>query len=115
MGYDETKRQRYLSCRSCGFTRREAAELAHVTPRTIRNWRKADPEFKATDEKNVYELYKEQGLENITHAFMRNMKLIKDWEYRLVNKSINNPDEMTEAESKALLDVRGSYTLDKMP
>ncbi len=86
-----------------------------MTPRTIRNWRKADPEFKATDEKNVYELYKEQGLENITHAFMRNFMLIRNWEYRLVNKSLNNPDEMTDAEQKELIDVRGRYTLDQFP
>ena len=114
MDYDETKRQSYLSFRSSGFTRRESARLAKVTERTIRNWRAADPEFKATDERSMYELYKEQGVENLSHSFMRNLKLLREWDYKLVNKSINNPDEMSKAESKALIDVRGSYTPEKM-
>ena len=63
----------------------------------------------------MFELREEQGLENITQAFMRNFMLIRNWEYRLVDKSINNPDEMTKAEHKPLLDVRSSYTLDKFP
>ena len=49
-----------------------------------------------------------------SHGFMRNLKLLREWDSKLVNQSINNPDDMTKAESKALIDVRGSYTPEKM-
>ena len=51
-----------------------AERLRAVWSQSVANFVGAEggTEFKATDKKNMYELYKEQGLENIAHAFMRN-------------------------------------------
>lgn len=32
----------------------------------------------------MYELYKEQGVDNLTHAFLRNIKLFRESDYHLI-------------------------------
>lgn len=109
--FRENKKQSYLSYRMSGFSRKESARFAKVTDRTVRNWLAADPEFRATDERDLLDLHRGHGKDSLAMDFTRNMLLVLGLDHQLITKAAQIPDELTKAERKALITMRATYTV----
>jgi predicted small metal-binding protein len=100
----------WLGFRACGFSVREACNLAEVTEATVRHWRNTDPVFKEWEEKRLPELQHGVASDILRLDFLRNMKLIFKKEFRLFWKALYNWDKLTSDEHRYLRTARSHYT-----
>jgi len=107
---DNPFKHKYLSFRACGFTIREAAQLAGIKEKTVRAWRHLDEEFKELDTTQLKELRENFAEKFIEVEFLRNFRLILKKDYEVIIKSITNPDNLTQHESAYLKQARAHYT-----
>ncbi len=107
---EDSKKSRYLSYRVCGFGVKEAASLTKVGQSTVRSWRCADPKFRELDLSGINELKKKLSSEFINLEFTRNFHLVMQKDLNILLKSVNQPDQLTENETKYLLKLRQFYT-----
>jgi len=107
---DDSRKSKYLGYRVCGFGVREAIALVGVTETTVRNWRKADPQFEVLDLSGINELKKKLGAEFINLEFTRNFHLILQKDFNILFKSVRTPDKLTDRENQYLLKLRQFYT-----
>jgi hypothetical protein len=106
----DNKKVRYLGYRASGFSVREALQLCDgMHEKTLSRWRANDPVF-AEQERNLPELRKTLSAEFVHLEFMRNYRLILQNDYNIVQKSLDTPHEMTNADLQYLLKMRSHYT-----
>jgi hypothetical protein len=108
--YDDSKKSTYLSYRATGFTIRESVEFVGVTERTLRNWRRYDPEFARWDREALGELRQKLGDRYLEIEFRRNYRLILQKDYDVIKKSVEDKEPLTYQESQYLLKARSHYT-----
>jgi len=103
------KRADYLAKRICNFSVREACALAHVTEKSVRRWREANPEFLRLDTEGMTELRKKLATQYVDIEFTRNFHLIMQKDFKILyNDAIGLP--MTEKDNEYLLKIRQHYT-----
>jgi hypothetical protein len=89
----------YLGNRACGFSVREACNLAGVTMRTLIGWRKKDKEFREFESNNLYELQKSIGPDMARLWFLRNYVLLLKIDNKVLNVAALtgvNPQEIVD-------------------
>jgi len=111
---DDTRKSKYLSYRVSGFTIREAIHLTGITEGSVRRWRKDDAIFAEMDASGVSELKKKFSSEYINLQYTRNMHLVLQKDYKVLEKSIAEPDNLTTQEHQYLLKLRTFYTPQQM-
>lgn len=83
----DDKKMEYLSYRSLGFSAKAACSLADVKLETVRTWRNQDPTFKKFEGEKLTELQKTAGKDLVELTFKRNMFLLLDQDFQVINKA----------------------------
>jgi len=114
---NDSRKAQYLAYRACGFGVREAAGLVKksggdrgLNERTIRRWRKADPEFARLDGSDIAELRSSVALEYNAVKFTRNMTIALERDHVVLRKALLVPDIMTKDEIRYAREIRKFYT-----
>lgn len=107
---EDSKKSRYLSYRVCGFTLREARDLAGVTETSIRRWRNSDPEFAKLDTTGLSELKEQLSAKYLNIEFTRNFHLVLQKDLKVLIKSLQAPEMLSTNENQYLLKLRAFYT-----
>lgn len=105
----DDKKSRYLGYRASGFSIREALQLIEIHEKTLHRWRESDALF-AENEQRLPELRKTLGVEYVHMEFLRNYRYILEKDYRVIKKSIEAEDTMTQADLTYLNKIRAQYT-----
>ena len=113
---DREDKNRYLALRACGLSVREAVRLipsygkdGHLTEATVRNWRNDDLDF-SDAETNIKVYRDELSKEYLNFEFTRNFTLVLHKDFNILDKSINNPHQMSDDDQKYLRSIRSQYT-----
>lgn len=77
----------YLGYRACGFSIREACNLANVTMRCLLHWRQKDKEFQEFESNNLYELQKSIGPDMARSWFLRNFVLALKVDNKILSRA----------------------------
>lgn len=105
----------YLSFRACGFTFREACQLAGVGESTVRRWRELYPDFAELDSAEyLKELVSKYSYRYLELEFLKNYRLALKKDYDILVKSIYMPDSLSPAENQYLLKMRSHYTPEQL-
>ena len=105
----DSKKAQYIGYRASGFSMREACALINVHQKTISRWREGDIEF-VKAEANISELRKKLGIEYARVEFLRNYRLVLEKDFRIIAKSLRQPNDVSKTENDYLLKARGHYT-----
>lgn len=106
---DDSK-SNYLSYRATGFGVAEAATLAKIAVATVKQWRKTDKAFKHIEEHRLKELQNEVSRDVLHLGFMRNMRLMLEYDAKIIWKMFNDEDEMHPSERTYFNSIRKHYT-----
>jgi len=101
-------RARYLGLRSSGFAIREALRLIGKAQSTLSFWRK-DPEFVSLEDR-IPEFRHALAMEYANLEFLRNYRLILEKDYRVIKRSLDKGEQLTDQEQSYLLKLRSHYT-----
>ena len=85
-----SKKAAYLAFRSCGFTINQSVQLAKCTRGNLNYWRKTDPTFKKFEETQLERLQKTVGNEVVKFEFMRNFRMLLNFDAQLISKAMVN-------------------------
>lgn len=108
--WDNDRKRVYLSYRLTGFGMREAAKLAGVVEKTIKNWRKADENFNKLDTEGLSEARHGYSSRAIGIEFTRNMRLILQRDFTILTRAVEDETQLTKEERQYLNRIRASYT-----
>lgn len=100
----------YLANRACGFSVREACNLAGIRQGTVMMWRREDPDFAAWETKSMSFLQREMVDDLLRAEFFRNMRLALNRDFKVLYKAVYNFEGLTEKEWNYLKLVRKHYT-----
>jgi len=103
-------KSKYLSYRATGFGVNEAAQLADIEVTTVQQWRKTDSVFKSIEQSRLQELQREVANDVLHLGFMRNMRLMLEYDQKIIWKMFNDPDEMEPHERTYFHSIRKHYT-----
>lgn len=99
----------YLGYRSTGFPIRQALSLTGINHSTLTRWRNKDSEFAKWETEKLPELQSTMGSEIVRLAFLRNMRLALQTDFKVLMKAAISLEALTEREMKVLMRVRNMY------
>ena len=112
-----SKKAAYLAFRSCGFTINQSCQLAKCTRGNLVHWRRTDSTFRKFEETQLGHLQATVGNEVVKFEFMRNMRLLLNFDAQLISKAmvnVNIGDAKTEGlsprEYELFKNLRKFYT-----
>ena len=85
-----SKKMAYLAYRSCGFTITQSCDLAKIKRTIIHHWRKVDPTFRKFETTQLGYLQATIGNDVIKFEFLRNMRLLLNFDMQLISKAMIN-------------------------
>jgi len=101
----------YLEYRSCGFSIREACNLAEISPSTLYKWRRESPEFADFESNRLYELQKNLGPDIQRLMFLRNYLMVMKVDFKVLWKaSLTPPEQLPEDIKDLYKTIRKHYT-----
>jgi len=101
-------RARYLGLRSSGLSIREALRWIGKAQSTLSFWRK-DPEFVSLEDR-IPEFRRTLSLEYLHLEFVRNFRMLLEKDYRVIRKSLDKNEVLTDQEQQYLIKLRTHYT-----
>jgi len=105
----DSKKTLYLSYRVCGFSIREALDLADVTQRSVMRWRRNDPKFKEMDTEKLPQVRKQFGADYTQMEFLRNFRLLLKKDFDIIMKLIKGLT-LSKLEQTYLSQMRKLYS-----
>lgn len=106
---DGGKKSKYLSYIVSNFSVTEAAKLANVHLKTVREWRKADPRFEEIENRGLTDLRKQLSKELIDIEFTRNFRMVLQKDFNVLFKTVTGVT-LSDREHQYLLQIRKHYT-----
>ena len=114
-GENKFLKQQYLVFRVFDFPVTESAQMCHVNPRTIRDWRYKDQEFRDWEEKELPRLRRSLQTEITLSQFYRNMWLAMGIDAQILGKAWSmGLNALTKTEKEYLEKVRGRYSTESL-
>jgi len=104
------RKANYLANRACGFSVREACNLAGVNQGTVMRWRREDEDFVSWEGRSLMFLQREMVDDILRAEFLRNMRLALNRDGKVLYKSVYNFEGMTPREYEYLKLIRKHYT-----
>lgn len=85
-----SKKMAYLAYRSCGFTINQSCDLVKIKRHIVTHWRKVDPTFRKFETTQLKYLQDTIGNDVIKFEFLRNMRLLLNFDMQLISKAMVN-------------------------
>ena len=102
--------RKYLSLRACGFTLKEACQLAGIHHHTPSLWKMKDPAFEAAEVDAVTKCRQQLSTDHIQIEYTRNIVLALKHDCDVLTKAVATPADLSGADRVYLARIRGHYT-----
>lgn len=106
---DDGKKDKYVTYRAVGFSKREAADMADVHPKSVMRWYVQDPAFKTLDNEGMQDLRTKVSSKYIDEQFTRNFFLTLQQDAKVLGKFFKG-EQMDLTETNYLMKIRQHYT-----
>ena len=108
--WDDPRKRRYLSFRLMGFGREEAVKYAGIKSKTVYHWRDTDPQFEQLERTDLLTLRRQFAKSIFGLDFTRNLKLALERDFKVLQKALDHPQNLTKEEQDYLHKIRPLYT-----